>query len=83
MFDATPLKAEDDSIRQVIYLAEEFLYFLIVLVGERFFPNVGMINETDCLENEIIHQLCMAPMSYSELVKSLPDQVFRVLWTSR
>ena len=43
-FDATPVRPEDDSIRQVMCLAEEFLYGLIVIVGERFYPGVGRVN---------------------------------------
>ncbi|OWA51878.1 E3 ubiquitin-protein ligase UBR2 [Hypsibius exemplaris] len=73
-FDATPVRAEDDSIRQVMCLAEEFLNGLIVLVGERFYPNVGRVTLDDCLKNEIIHQLCKESMSYPELLKFLPEQ---------
>lgn len=75
-FDATPLRVDgDDSIRQVMYLAEEFFYCLMVFIGERYFPGVGKVTLDECLKNEVIHQLCIQNMSYSELVKNLPEQV--------
>ncbi|XP_055331894.1 E3 ubiquitin-protein ligase UBR2-like isoform X2 [Paramacrobiotus metropolitanus] len=74
-FDATPLRTDgDDSIRQTLYLAEEFFYCLMVFIGERYYPGLGKVTEDDCLKNEIIHQLSIQNMSYSELVKNLPEQ---------
>ena len=57
-----------------MFLAEEFLYCLIVLISERYYPGVGEVTAEDCLKNELIHQLCIQSMSYSELLKNLPDQ---------
>lgn len=76
MFEINTLKnPEEDSIRQTISLVEEFLGLLITLIGERFNPGVGKINQDDCIKKEIIQQLCIKPLSHSELNKTLPDDV--------
>lgn len=64
---------EEDSIRHVINMVDEMLELLIVVVGERYVPGIGMITEEDRIRKEIIQQLCIKPFSHSELSKSLPD----------
>ncbi|XP_011302105.1 E3 ubiquitin-protein ligase UBR2 [Fopius arisanus] len=66
---------EEDSIRQTINLVEEFLGLLITIIGERHVPGVGQVTADDRLKKEIIQQLCIKPMSHSELNKTLPDGV--------
>lgn len=74
MFEVNSLKnPEEDSIRQTISLVEEFLGLLITLIGERYNPGVGKVTHDDCIKNEIIQQLCIKPLSHSELDKTLPD----------
>jgi len=76
MFESNTLKnPEEDSIRQTISLVEEFLGLLITLVGERFNPGVGKVTQDDCIKKEIMQQLCIKPLSHSELNKTLPDDV--------
>lgn len=76
MFETNALKnPEEDSIRQTISLVEEFLGLLITLIGERYNPGVGKVTPDDCIKNDIIQQLCIKPLSHSELNKTLPDDV--------
>ncbi|XP_014208989.1 E3 ubiquitin-protein ligase UBR2 [Copidosoma floridanum] len=75
-FESALLKtSEEDSIRQTINLVEEFLGLLITIIGERYMPGVGQVTPDDCLKHEIIQQLCISPMSHSELNKTLPEGV--------
>ena len=75
-FEINTLKnPEEDSIRQTINLVEEFLGLLNIIVGERHVPGVGQVTEDDRLRKEIIQQLCIKPLSHSELNKTLPDDV--------
>ena len=43
------------------------------MVGERYIPGLGRVTSDDCLKREIIQQLCIKPLSHSELNKTLPD----------
>ncbi|XP_012287219.1 E3 ubiquitin-protein ligase UBR2 [Orussus abietinus] len=75
-FEANTLKnPEEDSIRQTINLVEEFLGLLITIVGERHVPGVAQVDNDERLKKEIIQQLCIKPLSHSELNKTLPDNV--------
>lgn len=67
------MSPEEDSIRHVINMVDEMLELLIVVVGERYVPGVGMVSEEDRIRKEIIQQLCIKPFSHSELSKSLPE----------
>lgn len=64
---------EDDSIRHVINMVDEFLELLIVIIGERFVPGIGCLDEEDKIKKEIIQQLCIKPFSHSELNRTLPE----------
>ena len=64
---------EDDSVRQINILAEEFLNTLIYIIGERFIPGVGQVTVEDCVRREIIQLLCIEPMTHSVLNKSLAE----------
>lgn len=64
---------EDDSIRQVINMVDEMLELLIVIVGERHVPGIGVVTDEDKVKKEIIQQLCIKPYSHSELSRTLPD----------
>lgn len=48
---------------------------LTTIIGERYVPGVGRVTADDCLKREIIQQLCIKPLSHSELNKTLPDDV--------
>lgn len=75
-FEVNALKnPEEDSMRQTINLVEEFLGLLIIIIGERHIPGVGQVTADDRLKKEIIQQLCIKPLSHSELNKTLPDDV--------
>ena len=52
---------------------EEFLYLLLVIVGERYESGVGKITRDQKLAREVIHQLCITPMVHSELIRGLQD----------
>ena len=64
---------EDDSVRQLNTLAEEFLNTLIYILSERFIPGVGDVTNEDNVRREIIQLLCIEPMSHSALNKSLAE----------
>lgn len=35
-------------------------------------PGVGRVSADDFMRREIIHRLCLRPMTHSELIKALP-----------
>merc|ERR1711881_182632 len=71
----TMLGAEEESIRHLTSLVEEFFGFLVTIIGERFTPGVGDIVTEDMVRKEIIQLLCVEPMSHSALNKALPEDV--------
>ena len=66
---------QEDSVRQTVQLAEEFLNLLILIISERYVPGLGQVTSADVVKREIIHQLCIKPLAHSELSKSLPEDV--------
>ncbi|XP_035225375.1 E3 ubiquitin-protein ligase UBR2-like [Stegodyphus dumicola] len=71
-YDGTNRKSEDDNIRQVLTVAEEFLSLVLVIVSERFTPGLGNVTESEKIKKEIIQLLCIEPMPHSQLFKMLP-----------
>ena len=69
--------AEDESVRQLTTLAEEFLSCLITIVSERYIPGIGQVTSEDSTRRDIIHLLCEEPMSHSALSKSLAEDIHR------
>merc|ERR1719419_892270 len=67
--------SEEESIRHLTVLVEEFFGLLITLLGERYTPGVGDIGLEDMVRKEIIQLLCVEPMSHSILNKCLPEDV--------
>ncbi|XP_078001009.1 E3 ubiquitin-protein ligase UBR2-like [Glandiceps talaboti] len=65
----------EDSQKQIHIdmLTEEFLGLLIVILGERYTDGIGNVTYEDRVQREVIHQLCVGPMSHSELAKALPE----------
>lgn len=66
--------SEEDSIRQIINMVDEFLELLIIVVGERFIPGIGQVTDEERIKKEIIQQLCIKALSHSELNKALNDE---------
>jgi E3 ubiquitin-protein ligase UBR2 len=66
--------SEEDTLRQIINMVDEFLELLIIIVGERYVPGIGRISDDDRIKKEIIQQLCIKPLSHSELNKALNDE---------
>lgn len=64
---------EEDCVRQVINMVDELLELLIIIVGERYVPGIGMITEDDRIKKEIVQQLCIKPYSHSELNRALNE----------
>ncbi|XP_072121138.1 E3 ubiquitin-protein ligase UBR2 isoform X2 [Mobula birostris] len=62
-----------DILQQNNILIEEMLHLIMMVVGERYTAGVGQVSPDDEIKREIIHQLCIRPMSHSELVKALPE----------
>lgn len=73
-FKPTIPNAEEDTVRQFINMVDEFLELLIVVIGERFMPGIGQITDEERIKKEIIQQLCIKPLSHSELNKALNDE---------
>ncbi|XP_011862906.1 PREDICTED: E3 ubiquitin-protein ligase UBR2 [Vollenhovia emeryi] len=74
-FRALKNSEDPDNMRQTINLVEEFLGLLITIIGERYVPGVGQVTADDRLKKEIIQQLCIKPLSHSELSKTLSEDV--------
>jgi E3 ubiquitin-protein ligase UBR2 len=66
--------SEEDTIRQIINMIDEFLELLIVIIGERHMPGIGQVTDEERTKKEIIQQLCIKPLSHSELNKALNDE---------
>ncbi|KAH9509159.1 E3 ubiquitin-protein ligase ubr2 [Bulinus truncatus] len=66
---------QEDSVRQTVTLAEEFLSLIIILMEERYIPGVGMVEKKDTIKREVIHLLCISPMAHSRLTKSLNEDI--------
>lgn len=64
---------EEDTTRQIINMVDELLELLIIIIGERFVPGIGMITEDDRIKKEIVQQLCIKPYSHSELNRALNE----------
>lgn len=75
-FEVRSLKSpEEDSIRQIINIVEEFLQLLISIVGERHIPGISDLTTQDRVKKEIIQHLCIKPLPHSELNKTIPDDL--------
>ncbi|XP_055525528.1 E3 ubiquitin-protein ligase UBR1 [Wyeomyia smithii] len=70
---ANTTNPEEDCVRQTINMVDELLELLIIIVGERFVPGIGMIAEDDRIKKEIVQQLCIKPFSHSELNRTLNE----------
>ncbi|CAL1548723.1 unnamed protein product, partial [Lymnaea stagnalis] len=66
---------QEDSVRQTVTLAEEFLCLLIILLEERYIPGVGVVTKKDTIKREVIHLLCISPMAHSRLSKALNEDI--------
>lgn len=73
-FKPSSVNSEEDTIRQIVNIIDEFLELLIVVIGERYVPGVGQVTDDDRIKKEIIQQLCIKPLSHSELNKALNDE---------
>ncbi|KAM8834217.1 E3 ubiquitin-protein ligase UBR1 isoform 1-T1 [Synchiropus picturatus] len=66
-------RKDQDEVIQRNRLTEEMLYLLIVVVGERYVPGVSDVTKEDVTMREVIHLLCIEPMTHSGLAKGLPE----------
>ncbi|XP_060594831.1 E3 ubiquitin-protein ligase UBR2-like isoform X1 [Ruditapes philippinarum] len=64
---------QDNSLRQTVLLAEEFLNLVVIILSERYMMGVGEVTRADIVKREVIHQLCISPLAHSELAKALPE----------
>lgn len=65
-------KYDQEKLTQRLTIAESFLSLLIAIVGERYIPGVGRVSAGEFMRREIVHKLCLRPMTHSELIKNLP-----------
>ena len=63
--------SEDDSIRQVTTLVEEYLNVVILVLGERHTPGVGEVTQLESIRKEVVQLLCVENMSNSKLTNSI------------
>ena len=54
--------SEEESIRHLTFLVEEFFGLLITILGERFIPGMGDVGVEDMVRKEIVQLLCVEPM---------------------
>jgi len=57
---------------QMIAMLEELLHLLIILLSEP--SGISGASREENLKREIIQVLCLGPMSYSDIVKRIPDR---------
>ncbi|KAI9027159.1 hypothetical protein CLU79DRAFT_26254 [Phycomyces nitens] len=58
---------------QTVFMAEEILNLLVVCISER--ANVTGMSIQGKIRREIIHNLCLEPAAYSELIKRIPERL--------
>lgn len=63
----------EDCSAHLPVITEELLGLLIVILCERFVKGVGNVTDEARVRREVLHQLCISPMSHSELTKALPE----------
>lgn len=73
VFKKPVLHKDKDMIKQLSRMTEEMLHLLIIIVGERYSIGVSHVARDDITMREIIHLLCIEPMSHSGLAKALPE----------
>lgn len=57
---------------QIIAMLEELLHLLIILLSE---PSaIGGLTQAQNLKRDIIQVLCLSPMTYSDIIKRIPDR---------
>jgi len=68
---STPSSTPEELSRTVVFLAEEFLHYLISILGERYSPGVGKCTREDALKRDIIHLLCTGSKTFSSIEKAI------------
>jgi hypothetical protein len=64
-------KSEETKYEYLLPVSEDFLQLIIILVSERYDPQIGKVEQIDKLKREVIHQLCISPMPHSDIVKNI------------
>ncbi|CAF1066177.1 unnamed protein product, partial [Didymodactylos carnosus] len=63
----------DTKTYEKVRIMEEFLHLLLIIIVERYEPFVGQVTKEEKLKREVLHQLCTAPMTHSDLVRNFTD----------
>ena len=71
--------AMTNQLASMNLLSEVVLGLLIYMINERFDPLVSEVGTCQKLEREVLHLLCIEPMSYS----ALSNRLFRDLVSER
>lgn len=66
------ISTSDDEHLRIRNMVDEFLELSIVILGERYMPGIGDVNEEDRIKKEIIQHLCIKNFSHSELNRIIP-----------
>uniref|UniRef100_A0A182FB21 E3 ubiquitin-protein ligase n=1 Tax=Anopheles albimanus TaxID=7167 RepID=A0A182FB21_ANOAL len=67
---------EVDHVRQTMLMADEMLELLIMIVSERYVPGVGAVTDNDRIKKEVVQQLCINPLSHSELTRAVSEEKY-------
>jgi E3 ubiquitin-protein ligase UBR2 len=70
-FSANEPTSDDLKLEYLIPISEDFLKLLIQILSERYDPLMSQVDSMQKLEREVIHQLCISPMTHSSLVKNV------------
>ena len=65
------VETDERKLEYLLPLCDDLLELLIYVVSERYDAALSRVGEHERLEREVLHQLCIAPMAHSDLVKSI------------
>ncbi|VDK28192.1 unnamed protein product [Anisakis simplex] len=58
--------------KSTVTLAEEMLHLIIIIIGERFMPDVGNCTRELMLRREVLHILATGPKPFSKIDRLIP-----------
>lgn len=70
LINAIPLGLTlDDYCKNILLIAEEMFHLIIMILGERYIPEIGECTYNEALQREIIHFLSIEPKPFSKIEK--------------
>lgn len=68
---STPSATKEELSKISVFLAEEMLHLLIIIIGERYLPGLSDCTQMQALQRGIIHYLCTGPKPFSQIERVL------------